>query len=228
MAYPGISALGLLKATVKIVLKQTSLLGGFIGITEVYKSLMTTKKVLALLGFAWIGPISAIFFYFGFGTTAGGEILRWKCTNYYFRNDSTWQIITLVVFSISFVILVLMNWQTCHLITKLQRRYTGEKNASQFQRNLKYLKRTSHGILVGYLIGWGPYCLAYGISDYDGSNVSSEAMLIFMLVARSLFILKSLTSSTLYAMRFRVIRRALLDMSFGCKCLDNGDTMRRN
>ncbi|CAG7787123.1 unnamed protein product [Allacma fusca] len=187
MAYPGISALGLLKATVKIVLKQTSLLGGFIGITEVYKSLMTTKKVLALLGFAWIGPISAIFFYFGFGTTAGGEILH--VPSYY--EAST-------------------------------------KNASQFQRNLKYLKRTSHGILVGYLIGWGPYCLAYGISDYDGSNVSSEAMLIFMLVARSLFILKSLTSSTLYAMRFRVIRRALLDMSFGCKCLDNGDTMRRN
>ncbi|CAG7819310.1 unnamed protein product [Allacma fusca] len=185
---------------------------------EGYKSFMTPKKVVAFLGFAWIGPISALFVYFGFGTIAGGEILRWKCTNYYFRNDSYWQIITVVVFSISFVILVLMNWQTCHLITKLQQSYTGEKNASQFQWKLKYLKRTSHGILVGYLIGWGPYCLAYGISDDDGSNVSSEAMIIFMLVARSLFILKSLTSSFLYAMRFRVIRRALLDMSFGCKC----------
>ncbi|CAG7821196.1 unnamed protein product, partial [Allacma fusca] len=86
--------------------------------------------------------------YFGFGTTAGADVLRWECTSYYFQNDSNWKIITAVLFSSSLVLLALMNWQTYHLTTKLQQTYTGQKNASQFQWNLKYLKSTSHGILL--------------------------------------------------------------------------------
>ncbi|CAG7825445.1 unnamed protein product [Allacma fusca] len=167
-------------------------------------------------GLTWVGPISAMFLYFGFGTIAGGEILHWECTNYYFRNDINWKIITVAVFSISFVVLALMNWQTCHLLRKLQQSFNGQKNASQFQWNLKYLKRTSHGIIAWYLIGWGPFCLAYVISGVDGFNVTSEATLVILLVARSLLILRALTSPFLYALKFRVIRRALLDMSFGC------------
>ncbi|CAG7823325.1 unnamed protein product [Allacma fusca] len=151
-------------------------------------NLLSTKKVGALLGLTWIGPISAMFLYFGFGTIA---------------------------------VIALMNWQTCHIITKLQQSYTGQKNASRFEWNLRYLKRTSHGIMAWYLIGWGPNCLAYGISGVESFNVSSEATLIILLVARSLLILKALTSPFLYVMEFRVIRRALLDMSVECKLLDH-------
>ncbi|CAG7820155.1 unnamed protein product [Allacma fusca] len=182
---------------------------------KVHKSFMTDKKVVALLGFAWIGPISVMFLYFGFGTIAGGEIMRWECTNYYFQNDSTWKIITVFVFSISLVLLALMNWQSCHLITKLQQSYIGQKlfdydhyesNTSQFQWNLQYLRRTSHGIVIWYLIGWGPFCLAYAVSSADNSNVPNDTRLVVSLVARSMIILKTLTSPFLYAMKFRVIR----------------------
>ncbi|CAG7720607.1 unnamed protein product [Allacma fusca] len=178
-----------------------------------YTSFMTGKKIGALVLIAWFGPITLIVGYFGFGTSAGNDIIGWDCKNYFFVYDNNWRIILAVIFSISLMVILLMDIYTFVLLKKFQQQQAGQN--LQFGKCQRYVMCTFHGILISYLVGWAPYCVTYFILCEDCVQISEEAVMISFFVTKSLVILKALFSPFLYALRFRNIREALVQ-TVGC------------
>ncbi|CAG7823154.1 unnamed protein product [Allacma fusca] len=183
-----------------------------------YSYFMTGRKIGAIIFIAWFGPITLIVGYFGFGTAAGQEIISWDCNKYFFVEDNNWRIILTAIFSISILVIVLMDIHTLYVLKKIQQ--TVQEN-TEVRRCRRYVMRTFHGLLISCLVGWGPYCVLYFVLCADCFHVSNAAIMIVYWVTKSLVILRALFSPFLYALRFRNIREALIKLLNNYRLLRN-------